>query len=369
MHLAECPGLRPNDAPAGQGCVVEKPDPEGALDPGNGQAGDQRTELWVLVPGGKSEQSGQGVGWHLRLSSKPTPVSDLAALMPGAELDQLRTDRGSAVRRGATTASTDRGLPQHDFGGVVVAGHQNLFDYALQRPGGYGREFGRRLRCSGSRDRADGNAALLQRVGELRCRLLGRVSGTRTDGSPGVAFVNPEGRDSAHLIAVPVWPQRVPGWPAEERCVIAQSHFADLALLKGSRSAPSKITDRGAPSVVFRAGLGGQIGITTADQDDLTCLGTHHRRFEPVVGPQDRQDGRTGQQLHGGRGYPGRTGTVAEEHLAAAYIDHRTRVGAVGVLDPDGRDLGRQGRGIRGLAGCGWRKHGGRQLRRWSGGG
>src|SRR5829696_2269597 len=143
MHLAECPGLRPNDAPAGQGCVVEKPDPEGALDPGNGQAGDQRTELWVLVPGGKSEQSGQGVGWHLRLSSKPTPVSDLAALMPGAELDQLLTDGGNAVRGGATAASTDRGLPQHDFGVVVVAGHQDLFDYALQRPGGYGREVGR----------------------------------------------------------------------------------------------------------------------------------------------------------------------------------------------------------------------------------
>src|SRR5829696_207792 len=187
MHLAECPGLRPNDAPAGQGCVVEKPDPEGALDPGNGQAGDQRTELWVLVPGRKSEQSGQGVGWHLRLSSKPTPVSNLAALMPGAELDQLCTDRGNAVRGGATMAGTDGGLPQHDFGGVVVAGHQDLFDDALQRPGGYGREFVGRLRRSGLRNRADGNATLVQRLGEFGCRLFGRISGTGTDGSPGVA--------------------------------------------------------------------------------------------------------------------------------------------------------------------------------------
>src|SRR5829696_8494194 len=366
MHLAECPGLRPNDAPAGQGCVVEKPDPEGALDPGNGQAGDQRTELWVLVPGGKSEQSGQGVGWHLRLSSKPTSVSDLAALMPGAEVDQLRTNGGSAVRRGATTASTDRGLPQHDFGGVVVAGHQNLFDDALQRPGGYGREFVGRLRRSSLRNRADGNIALIQRLGELVCRLLGRVSGTGTDGTPGAAFVNPEGRDPAHLIAVPVWPQRVPGWPTEERCVIAQCHFADLALNQGSRSEPSKITDRGAPSVVLGAGLGGQVGITTADHDDLTCPWAHHRRFEPMLGPQDRQGGRTSEHLHGGGRYLRRPGAVTEEHLAAAYIDHRARVGAVGVLDPDGRDLGFERRRIRRLAGRRGGQHRGGHSRRWS---
>jgi hypothetical protein len=88
----------------------------------------------MLASSGQPQQLGQSVGWHLRLSRQPAAVSDRAALVPGAELEKLRPDDLDPGSGGAGTTRTDRSLPQHDFGAVVVAGHQDLFNDPLQRP-------------------------------------------------------------------------------------------------------------------------------------------------------------------------------------------------------------------------------------------